>query len=187
MIGGKFGLTPHESARGPLSQKLGATCGQIAPMVSVLPIVPVRKYCAVYYLTHDSYHGMEEVIGSIPIRSTKTFQSFRSTSSSRLCRNSKTIASRPSVRTRCAGAHPSWSQPSRPALCLERHRTITYSKVTARSLYVMSPFDCLVLQHERRPMTIRTAADLGASSENAASSWEWTKVNAGTSQSGLWK
>ena len=40
-------------------------------MVSVLPVVPVRKYCAVYYLAHDSYHGMEEVIGSIPIRSTK--------------------------------------------------------------------------------------------------------------------
>jgi len=39
-------------------------------MVSVLPVVPVRKYCAVYYLAHDSYHGMEEVIGSIPIRST---------------------------------------------------------------------------------------------------------------------
>jgi hypothetical protein len=41
-------------------------------MVSVLPVVPVRKHCAVYYLAHDSYHGMEEVIGSIPIRSTKT-------------------------------------------------------------------------------------------------------------------
>ena len=39
-------------------------------MVSVLPVVPVRKYCAVNYLAHDSYHGMEEVIGSIPIRST---------------------------------------------------------------------------------------------------------------------
>ena len=40
-------------------------------MVSVLPVVPVRKYCAVYYLARDSYHRMEEVIGSIPIRSTK--------------------------------------------------------------------------------------------------------------------
>jgi hypothetical protein len=38
--------------------------------VSVLPVVPARKYCAVYYLAHDSYYGMEEVIGSIPIRST---------------------------------------------------------------------------------------------------------------------
>jgi len=34
--------------------------------------VPVRKYCAVYYLAHDSYHGMEEVVGSIPTRSTKS-------------------------------------------------------------------------------------------------------------------
>ena len=58
----------------PLPRNLGAFCGQIAPMVSVLPVVPVRKYCAVYYLAHDSYHGMEEVIGSIPIRSTKSFQ-----------------------------------------------------------------------------------------------------------------
>jgi hypothetical protein len=39
-------------------------------MVAILPVVPVRKYCAVYYLALDSYHGMEEVIGSIPIRST---------------------------------------------------------------------------------------------------------------------
>ena len=39
-------------------------------MVAVLPVVPVRKYCAVYNLGEISYHGMEEVIGSIPIRST---------------------------------------------------------------------------------------------------------------------
>jgi hypothetical protein len=51
-------------------RNLGAFCGQIAPMVAILPVVPGRKYCAVYYLAHDSYHGMEEVIGSIPIRST---------------------------------------------------------------------------------------------------------------------
>ena len=43
-------------------------------MVSVLPVVPVRKYCAVYYLAHDSYHGMEEVVGSIPTRSTNPNQ-----------------------------------------------------------------------------------------------------------------
>jgi hypothetical protein len=40
-------------------------------MVAVLPVVPAPKYCAVYNLAQDSYHGMEEVIGSIPIRSTK--------------------------------------------------------------------------------------------------------------------
>jgi len=49
------GLIPHRSTRGPLPRNLGAFCGQIAPMVSVLPVVD----------------GMEEVIGSIPIRSTK--------------------------------------------------------------------------------------------------------------------
>jgi hypothetical protein len=38
-----------------------------------LPVVPVRKYCAVYNLRFDPFHGMEEVIGSIPIRSTNTF------------------------------------------------------------------------------------------------------------------
>jgi hypothetical protein len=48
-------------------------------MVSVLPVVPVRKYCAVYYLAHDSYHGMEEVIGSIPIRSTNYFNNIADT------------------------------------------------------------------------------------------------------------
>jgi hypothetical protein len=38
----------------------------------VLPIVPTHKYCAVYYLRLELFHGMEEVIGSIPIRSTTT-------------------------------------------------------------------------------------------------------------------
>lgn len=33
-------------------------------MVAVLPVVPVRKYCAVYNLAQDSYHGMEEVMFS---------------------------------------------------------------------------------------------------------------------------
>jgi len=40
-------------------------------MVAILPVMPVRKCYTVYYLAPDSYHGMEEVIGSIPIRSTK--------------------------------------------------------------------------------------------------------------------
>ena len=71
MIAEKFWADPTQISPWPASQNLGAFCGQIAPMVSVLPVVPVRKYCAVYYLAHDSYHRMEEVIGSIPIRSTK--------------------------------------------------------------------------------------------------------------------
>ena len=70
----ELGLIPHDQPGGPLPRNLGAFCGQIAPMVSVLPVVPARKYCAVYYLAHDSYYGMEEVIGSIPIRSTKYFK-----------------------------------------------------------------------------------------------------------------
>jgi hypothetical protein len=67
----RFRLIPHRSAHGPLPRNLGAFCGQIAPMVAVLPVVPAHKYCAVYNLAQNSYHGMEEVIGSIPIRSTK--------------------------------------------------------------------------------------------------------------------
>ncbi len=35
--------------------------------------MPVPKYCAVYILRFELFHGMEEVIGSIPIRSTKYF------------------------------------------------------------------------------------------------------------------
>ena len=36
-----------------------------------LPVMPVRKCCAVYNLRFHALHGMEEVIGSIPVRSTK--------------------------------------------------------------------------------------------------------------------
>jgi|GEM_PF-1620041 len=32
--------------------------------------MPVRKYCAVYNLEFEALHGMEEVVGSIPTRST---------------------------------------------------------------------------------------------------------------------
>jgi hypothetical protein len=35
------------------------------------PVVPIRKYCAVYYLRFEVFYGMEEVVGSIPTRSTK--------------------------------------------------------------------------------------------------------------------
>jgi hypothetical protein len=50
---------------------LPAFCPQIAPIMPVLPVVPTRKCCAVWYLRFELFHGMEEVIGSIPIRSTK--------------------------------------------------------------------------------------------------------------------
>jgi hypothetical protein len=53
---------------------LPAFCPQIAPIMPVLPVVPTHKYCAVYYLRLELFHGMEEVIGSIPIRSTNHFK-----------------------------------------------------------------------------------------------------------------
>ena len=57
---------------GPLARwvDLAAFWQQIVPIVPFLPVVPVCKCCAVYYLRSHAHHGMEEVIGSIPIRST---------------------------------------------------------------------------------------------------------------------
>ena len=64
------GLIPHRSAHWPLVVMLPAFCPQIAPTGPVLPIVPTHKCFTVYYLRFEILHGMEEVIGSIPIRST---------------------------------------------------------------------------------------------------------------------
>jgi hypothetical protein len=61
---------PTRSARGPLVANLAAFWQQISPIVPVLPTVPAHKSCAVYNLAFEALHGMEEVIGSIPIRST---------------------------------------------------------------------------------------------------------------------
>ena len=63
---------PTRSARGPLVANLAAFWQQISPIVPVLPTVPAHKSCAVYNLAFEAFHGIEEVIGSIPIRSTKT-------------------------------------------------------------------------------------------------------------------
>jgi hypothetical protein len=52
------------------SKKFVASLSQIPPIVPVLPTQPIRKRFAVYDLRFYSFHGMEEVIGSIPIRST---------------------------------------------------------------------------------------------------------------------
>jgi hypothetical protein len=58
---------------GPLARwiNLAANWQQIAPIVPFLPTMPTRKHHAVYNLRFRAHHGMEEVIGSIPIRSTK--------------------------------------------------------------------------------------------------------------------
>ena len=65
------GPIPHGSAHWPAAKKFVASLSQIAPIVPVLPTLPTRKRCSVYNLRLDSFHGMEEVVGSIPTRSTK--------------------------------------------------------------------------------------------------------------------
>jgi hypothetical protein len=68
------GPIPHDQPIGPLPfavvGKFVANLSQIAPIVPVLPTHPTPKCCTVYNLRFYSFHGMEEVIGSIPIRST---------------------------------------------------------------------------------------------------------------------
>jgi len=66
----RAGLIPHDQPVGHLVYVLPAFCPQIAPSGPFLPVMPVRKYCAVCILRFELLHGMEEVIGSIPIRST---------------------------------------------------------------------------------------------------------------------
>jgi hypothetical protein len=66
----EIGLLPHGAARCSAWQKFVASLSQIPPIGPVLPTQPVYKPFAVYILARDSFHGMEEVIGSIPIRST---------------------------------------------------------------------------------------------------------------------
>jgi hypothetical protein len=51
-------------------KKFVAFLSQIPPKGPFLPVVPVYNYCTVNNLRFRSQHGMEEVIGSIPIRST---------------------------------------------------------------------------------------------------------------------
>ena len=68
---GDVGLIPHDQPVGHLVGVLPAFCPQIAPIGPFLPVVPVPKYCAVYILRFELFHGMEEVIGSIQVRSTK--------------------------------------------------------------------------------------------------------------------
>jgi hypothetical protein len=66
----EIGLTPTGSARWPAVKRFVAFLSQIPPIGPVLPTGPVYKPFAVNNLMFVSFHGMEEVIGSIPIRST---------------------------------------------------------------------------------------------------------------------
>jgi hypothetical protein len=75
----EFGPIPHGSAQWPLVVMLPAFCPQITSIVPVLPTVPTRKCCAVYYLRSELFHGMEEVVGSIPTMSTKSAQQHKRT------------------------------------------------------------------------------------------------------------
>ena len=64
------GPIPHGSAHWPAAKEFVASLSQIAPIVPVFPTLPTRKCCAVYDLRFELFHGMEEVVGSIPTRST---------------------------------------------------------------------------------------------------------------------
>jgi hypothetical protein len=55
-------------------RKLAAFWQQMLPIIPVFPVLPTHKYLSVNNLAFDPYHGMEEVIGSIPRKSTKSFQ-----------------------------------------------------------------------------------------------------------------
>jgi hypothetical protein len=64
-------LTRHDSAPGPIGYKnLVSNWCQTAPYLPVLPTQPAYNHLSVNNLRFIRFHGMEEVIGSIPIRST---------------------------------------------------------------------------------------------------------------------
>ncbi len=69
------GLTRHDSAHGPVGVKIDgrilvSNWCQNAPIWPVFPAHPTFKYIAVNNLQFRQFHGMEEVVGSIPTRST---------------------------------------------------------------------------------------------------------------------
>jgi hypothetical protein len=65
----KLGLVPHSQPVLPV-EKFVAFLSQIPPRGSFLPVAQVYNCHAVNNLPFYGFHGMEEVIGSIPIRST---------------------------------------------------------------------------------------------------------------------
>ena len=76
------GLTRHDSAHGPVGVKIDgrilvSNWCQNAPIWPVFPAHPTFKYIAVNNLQFRQFHGMEEVVGSIPTRSTNPFNNIR--------------------------------------------------------------------------------------------------------------
>jgi hypothetical protein len=65
-----LGPVPHGQPFDPSLKKFVAFLSQIPPRGPFLPVVPVYNHCSVNNLRFWTLHGMEEVIGSIPIRST---------------------------------------------------------------------------------------------------------------------
>jgi hypothetical protein len=64
-------VTRHDSAPGPIGYKnLVSNWCQTAPYLPVLPTQPAYNHLSVNNLRFIRFHSMEEVIGSIPIRST---------------------------------------------------------------------------------------------------------------------
>ena len=68
-------LTRHDSAHGPVGVKIDgrnlvSNWCQNAPIWPVFPANPIFKCIAVNNLCIVKFHGMEEVVGSIPTRST---------------------------------------------------------------------------------------------------------------------
>ena len=66
----RVGADPTRSALWPAAEKFVAFLSQIPPRGPFLPVVPVYNNCAVNNLRFWALHGMEEVVGSIPTRST---------------------------------------------------------------------------------------------------------------------
>jgi hypothetical protein len=69
------GLTRHDSTHGPVGVNIDgrilvSNWCQNAPIWPVFPAHPTFKYIAVNNLQFRQFHGMEEVVGSIPTRST---------------------------------------------------------------------------------------------------------------------
>jgi hypothetical protein len=65
------GLTRHDSARRPIGfRNLVSNWCQTAPILPVFPIHTVDNHLSVNNLRSCQFHGMEEVVGSIPTRST---------------------------------------------------------------------------------------------------------------------